>query len=66
MSRTIAFKIDKAGNVRVEGVCGAAPGPECLDATKLFEAVLGDVQESTREITEGAEECQSSVDNTNG
>jgi hypothetical protein len=61
----ITFIIDRDGNVKIEGVCGA-PGKTCLDVTKEYEEILGTVRESTREYTEDLPEMEQNVSQQNG
>jgi hypothetical protein len=61
----ITLIIDKQGNVKIEGVCGA-PGKACLDVTKSYEDILGTVRESTREMTEDLPEMEQTINQSNG
>jgi hypothetical protein len=59
--RSMTFLIDTDGNVRIANVEGF--GDSCLDATKLLEQRLGQVDASSRKTTD---ELYASSDHTIG
>jgi len=46
----VRIKIDKFGNPTILDVCGT--GTNCMEATKNFEKMLGQTQESSRAVTD--------------
>jgi hypothetical protein len=50
MSKKITFRIGKDGNASIENVEGF--GTSCMDATRFLEHALGNVDESSRKMTD--------------
>jgi hypothetical protein len=46
----VRIQVDKNGNAKILDVTGA--GTNCVEATKNFEKMLGQVKEDTRTLTE--------------
>jgi hypothetical protein len=50
MSKLIEFSIDTEGNVKIDKLEGYGSG--CLETTKFLENALGEVDESSRKLTD--------------